>query len=216
MAPPKSKKHSFDSSSADEQKVYDMVMGYLEVQAERANVGVSDPEDEEEGAEKQFDLRPILKKLSLMEAVNFCKESDFKLKRSKSAAVAKMAEKAFSRIRSEQEVLWAKADVDGADLDSDFEGLDMDNMMEVKDMNQQNKSVVSLWNIQPAQVNTPSGTATPNTPNASSSTTTTATTEKTEESKKVSKKRERSSKDKESSSKRQKGTLVNFLFCEYF
>lgn len=206
MAPPRARKSgSATMSSGDDHKVYEMIVGYLEVQAERANARQQDSEGEDEDAERNLDLRPFLKKLSIMEAVNFCKETDFKFKRSKSAAIAKMVEKAFSQIRSEQDSAWAEAA--GGDLDSDFEGVDLDNMMEVKDTNQQNKSVVSLWNVQPAQVPT-SGTATPSTPTAAAtpSATTGASTmvEKTED-KKASKKRERSSKDEKSSSKRQKG-----------
>lgn len=200
MVPPRIKKSgSGGATFAEESKVYELIMGYLEVQAERANIPNGHLDDEEEGAEKEYDLRPYLKKLSIMDAVNFCKDGDFKLKRSKSAAVAKMVEKAFSQIRSEQEITWAKADIPGADLDSDLEEIDVENMMEVKDTNQQNKSVVSLWNIQPAQTTAPRTPieSIPTTPNPE------------KEEKKASKKRERA-KEREGSSKKQKG-MLNYL-----
>jgi ribosome biogenesis ATPase len=189
MAPPRSKKNGFVvASSADEQKVYDMVLGYLEAQAEKANMKNYNPE--EDGV-IDFDLRPFIKKLSIIETVNFCKDSDFKFKRAKNIVITKMVEKAVTKIKLEQSDLWDKHDLE---VSSDIEILDDDNMMEVKDTNQQNKSVVSLWNVTPAQVPTEDSTAT--------STPAVASTEKTDEPKKTSKKRERSSKDKESASKR--------------
>ncbi|KAF5100764.1 hypothetical protein D0Z00_001152 [Geotrichum galactomycetum] len=189
MAPPRSKKNgSVVASSADEQKVYDMVLGYLEAQAEKANMKNYNPE--EDGI-IDFDLRPFIKKLSIIETVNFCKDSDFKFKRAKNVVITKMVEKAVTKIKLEQSDLWDKQDLE---VSSDIEILDDDNMMEVKDTNQQNKSVVSLWNVTPAQVPTEDNTAI--------STPAEASAEKTDEPKKTSKKRERSSKDKESASKR--------------
>lgn len=191
MAPPRSKKNgSVVTSSADEQKVYDMVLGYLETQAEKANMKNYNPNEEEDGI-IDFDLRPFIKKLSIIDMVNFCKDSDFKFKRAKNVVITKMVEKAVTKIRLEQSDFWDKHDVE---ISSDVEILDEDNMMEVKDTNQQNKSVVSLWNVTPAQVPTENSTET--------STPAVASTEKADEAKKTSKKRERSSKDKESSSKR--------------
>lgn len=191
MAPFRSKKNgSVVPSSADEQKVYDMVLGYLEAQAEKANMKNYNPD--EDGV-IDFDLRPFLKKLSINDTVNFCKDSDFKLKRAKNVVITKMVEKAITKIKLEQSDLWDNQDLE---VSSDIEILDDDNMMEVKDTNQQNKSVVSLWNVTPAQV--------PTEDNSAASTPAVASAEKTDEPKKTSKKRERSSKDKESSSKRSK------------
>lgn len=192
------------NTAGSDQKVYELIMGYLEGQCERARAKNGELEDEDVVVLSDFDVRPFLKKLTIMEAVNFCKDADFKLKRSKSAAVAKMVEKVFAKIRNEQEATWADADAAGADFDNDIDGIDLDNMMEVSDTNQQNKSVVSLWNIQPAQT-IPSETDIPSTPNAN-----TNTAEKTEEVKK-SKKRDRASKEKEPSSKRQKGMLYYWI-----
>lgn len=208
MAPFKARKNgSVTPSSVDEKKVFEMVMGFLEAQAEKDNLNNLNPEQEEDGI-IDFDLRPFIKKLSQNEVVNFCKEGDFKLKRTKSAAVLKMVEKAIAQIKIDQDNLWSKNDNIPTELDSDGEIVDTENLVEFKDTNQQNKSVVDLWNIKPAQVNNLSelntATTTPNVEN---------TTEKSDEPKK-SKKRERSNKEKDSSSKRLKGMIFwGVFFC---
>ena len=116
MAPFRSKKNgSVVPSSADEQKVYDMVLGYLEAQAEKANMKNYNPD--EDGV-IDFDLRPFLKKLSINDTVNFCKDSDFKLKRAKNVVITKMVEKAITKIKLEQSDLWDNQDLE---VSSDIE-----------------------------------------------------------------------------------------------
>jgi ribosome biogenesis ATPase len=128
-------KRRLDSSRAIEEAVYELLRAYIEEQ----------PEGDE-------GLLARLRKLRVSDAVIVCKNSEHRFKRLKDQQLKPAVERAISTIRNEEE---DKAKVDAPkleDFESDFEGVDPNTLMDVKDTNQLNKSVTSLWNIKPAEI----------------------------------------------------------------
>lgn len=146
-------KRRLDSSRAIEEAVYELVRAYVAEQIE--------------GDET---LLARLKKLRVSDAVAVCKNSEYRFRRLKDQQIKPAVEKAIAVIRTEEEARAKEEPQKPEDFDSDFEGVDPSTLMDVKDTNQLNKSVTSLWNIKPADVPTQpsSGQSTPVAPQSTS------------------------------------------------
>lgn len=135
-------------TKALDQKVYDLIFKLLDDKS-------AQNKEKSGGDESKWFLDIALARdLKEAEVMDYVLKKDMLMQRLKSSILEESVSVVLKELRSDEEVELAEAIrlktehelQNAAQIDSDFENVDANNMMTVKDSNELNKSVVSLWN----------------------------------------------------------------------
>lgn len=135
-------------TKALDQKVYDLIFKLLDDKSAQNKVKSGGDES------KWFLDIALARDLKEAEVMNYVLKKDMLMQRLKSSILEESVSVVLKELRSDEEVELAEAIrlktehelQNAAQIDSDFENVDASNIMTVKDSNELNKSVVSLWN----------------------------------------------------------------------
>lgn len=131
-----------------DQKVYDLIFKLLDDKS-------AQNKEKSGGDESKWFLDIALARdLKEAEVMDYVLKHDMLMQRLKSSILEESVNVILKELRSDEEVELAEAIrlkteyelQNAAQIDSDFENVDANNVMTVKDSNELNKSVVSLWN----------------------------------------------------------------------
>ncbi|RCK60440.1 Ribosome biogenesis ATPase RIX7 [Candida viswanathii] len=134
-----------------DQKIYNLIHDLLEEQTEANKSALDDPENSD-----PFSYIASSNNLTISQILAYVQTKDFQLKRMKRNNLEKSIASSLRLIRQDEAEELGKAgnpNNDNSDLEDDNDEGNHDDarLMEVKDLNELNKSVVSLWNLGEAE-----------------------------------------------------------------
>ncbi|RCK63342.1 Ribosome biogenesis ATPase RIX7 [Candida viswanathii] len=134
-----------------DQKIYNLIHDLLEEQTEANKNALDDPENSD-----PFSYIASSNNLTISQILAYVQTKDFQLKRMKRNNLEKSIASSLRLIRQDEAEELGKAghpnnDVSDLEDDNDEGNHDDARLMEVKDLNELNKSVVSLWNLGEAE-----------------------------------------------------------------
>lgn len=133
-----------------DQKIYNLIHDLLEEQTEENKNALEDPENSD-----PFSYIASSNNLTISQVLTYVQMKDFQLKRMKRNNLEKSIASSLRLIRQDEAEELGKLDVvndDNLNIEDDEDEDDNDEddarLMDVKDLNELNKSVVSLWNLE--------------------------------------------------------------------